>query len=138
MKFNKQAGYMDMQMTPALIGVILMLMFVGSITDPDFNLDQDLLAYSIYLFLATAALLYGFVMHIDSLRYPESPFNKHTSPLFMTLLCAGPLAYAAYRFYRAAMLAGVIVYAVLALLLVATAIGVAVYRSDDEQPPAES
>ena len=136
MKFYKQTGYMDMQMTPALIGVILMLMFVGTITDPEFNLDKALLGYSIYLFLATAALLYGFAMHIDSLRYPESPFNKHTSPLLMTPLCAGPLAYAAYRFYKAGMLPGVIVYAALSLLLIAASIVFAARRGNSEAPDA--
>lgn len=136
MKFHRQAGYLDMQLTPALVGMVLMLIFTSTITDPDFNLEKGLLGYSIYLFLATAALLYGFAMHIDSLRYPESPFNKHTSPLFMTLLCSIPLAYVAYRFYRSGMLPGVIVYAALTLLVVVAAIGFAVYRNRPEPPAA--
>lgn len=129
---------MDVQFTSALVGVALMLIFVVTITAPEFDRDKHLLAYSIYLFLATAALLYGFAMHIDSLNYPESPFNKHTSPLFMTLLCAGPMAYAAYRFYKAAMLPGTLVYAALALLVVAATIGFAAHRNKSGLEPRDN
>lgn len=134
MKRYKQAGYMDMQMMPALIGAVLMLVFAGAITAPEFNREADLLRFSIFLSLATAVLLYGFTMHIYCLGYPESPFNKHTSPLFMTLLCTGPLAYAAYRFYQADMLPGTIVYTALALLPVVASAGFAAYRGNDKQP----
>ena len=128
---TSQAGYMDMQFTPTVVGVVLLWMVIGMISAPDLSLVK----LSIYLLLATAALLFGFAMHLISLGYPESPFNQHSSPLLMTPLCAVPLAYTAYRFYQAAMLPGAILYAVLALLVLAAAIGCAVFRSDEEQAP---
>ena len=136
MKLNNQHGYMDAQFGPALIGAVMMLLLASMVTDPEFNLEKDLLRFSIFLLLATAALLYGFAMHVHCLGYPESPFNKHTSPPVMTLICAGPLAFAAYRFYRAAMLPASIVYAALAVLVVAAAIVFAVRRNKNSQTHA--
>jgi len=136
MKFNNQAGYMDMQMTPAMIGVVLTLVVAGMITSPDADAERNLLKLGIFLVLATGALLYGFAMHIYCLGYPESPFNKHSSPLFMTPLCAGPLAFVAYKFYKTDMLPGAIVYAALAVLVIAAAIGFALNRAKKEQPAA--
>ena len=136
MNCNKQTGYMDMQVMPAMIGVVLTLVVAGMITSPGLDLDKDLVKLCIFLLLATAALLYGFAMHLYCLGYPESPFNKHSSPLFMTPLCSGPLAIVAYKFYRTDMLTGAIIYAVLALLVIAAAIGFAMQRAKKEQPAA--
>lgn len=136
MRLNKQTGYMDMQFTPAVVGIVLMVMALGMLTVSDENPDLNLVKLSIYMLLATAALLFGFAMHIDSLGCPESPFNHHISPLLMTPLCAGPLAYAAYRFYRSGMLPGTILYSVLAITVVATAVGFAV-RREPQDPPTD-
>ncbi len=129
MNLRKQTAYMDMQVTPAMIGVVLLYVVMGQLNNPDFDADKDLLKLAVFLVPATAALLYGFVMHLYALGYPESPFNRHSSSLVMTLLCAGPLAYVAYRFHALEMQLGFIVYAVLCLLVVALAVGFAFYRN---------
>ena len=132
MAFKRQAGYMDAQMTPAMIGLVLLYVLVGQIESPEFDLDKDLIKFSVFLFLATAALLYGFVMHLYALGYPESPFNKHSSAIFMTLLCAGPLAYMAYRFYSLDMQTGFMLYGILSVLVVACSIGFGIYRNNKQ------
>ena len=123
-----QSGYTDMQVTPAMIGVVLIYIVMEQVISPEFDPDKDKLKLVVFLSVATAALVYGFVMHIYALGYPESPFNKHNSSAFMTILCAGALAYVAYRFYELEMRTGFIVYAVLCLLLVALNFGFAFYR----------
>ena len=117
-----------MQVTPAMIGVVLIYIIMEQVISPEFDPDKDMLKLAVFLSVATAAVLYGFVMHIYALGYPESPFNKHNSSVFMTLLCAGSLAYVAYRFYELEIRMGFIVYAVLCLLLVALNFGFAFYR----------
>ena len=128
MHAGKQAGYMDMQLMPAVMGIVILIGALGLITNPEFNPDNGWLLISVVMFLGTGALLYGYAMHLYALGYPESPFNKHTSPLFMTILCAGPLAFAAYRFYSADMRAGFILYAVLSLLVLMVSFGLAFIR----------
>jgi hypothetical protein len=119
---------MDMQVTPAMIGVVLIYVIMEQVISPEFDLDKDMLKLVVFLSVATAAVLYGFVMHIYAFGYPESPFNKHNSSVFMTLLCGGSLAYVAFRFYDLEMKMGFIVYAVLCLLVVALNFGFAFYR----------
>ena len=130
MKLGKQAGYMDMQVTPAIIGAVLLFATVGIINDPGFDIGKDLLKIIVFLVLATGSLLYGFMMHLDALSCPESPFNKHSSPVFMTVLCAGMSAFSAYQFYSAGIRTGFILYALLALLIITASIGSAVYRNN--------
>ncbi len=125
---GKQSGYMDMQVTPAMIGVVLIYIVMEQVISPGFDLDKDRIKLIVFLSVASAAVLYGFVMHIYALGYPESPFNKHNSSVFMTLLCGGSLAYVAYRFYELEMKMGFIVYAVLCLLVVGLNFGFGVYR----------
>lgn len=130
MNLRKQTGYMDMQVLPAMIGAVLLYATTGMPGGPDFDLDKDLVKLCVFLLLATAVLLYGFAMHLYALGYPESPFNKHSSPLFMTLLCAGALGFVAYRFYRVELVIGALVYGVLALLVVGLGVGLRVYRQE--------
>jgi hypothetical protein len=130
MNLRTQSGYMDTQVTPAMIGVVLIYIVMEQVISPEFNLDEDILKLAVFLSVATAALLYGFVMHIYALGYPESPFNKHNSSVFMTLLCAGSLAYVAFRFYELEIKTGFIVYAVLCLLVVGLNFGFAFYRDN--------
>ena len=129
MNLRLQSGYMDMQVTPAMIGVVLLYVLMGLVNSPEFDLDKDLLKLSVFLLLATAALLYGFAMHLYALGYPESPFNKHSSSLFMTVLCAGSLGYVAYRFYGLSMQPGAILYAALCLLVIGASVGFTFFRN---------
>lgn len=129
MKDNKQTGYIDMQVTPAMMGAVLLFVFLGQIKNPDFDLNKNLLMFSVFLSLATVVLLYGFLMHIYALGYPESPFNKHSSPVFMTVLCAGPLIFGAWQFYSVNVLLGFFLYFALSLLVAGVAIGFALYRN---------
>jgi len=118
-----------MQVTPALIGLVLLYVVMGQFNAPDLDTDKGMLKLLAFLLLATAALLYGFAMHLYALGYPESPFNRHCSSLLMTLLCAGPLAYVAYRFHALQMQTGFIAYGVLCLLVVGLSAGFAFYRN---------
>jgi hypothetical protein len=131
---GKQAGYMDMQVMPAMIGVVVLLATLGLVSNPEFDLDNNLLLFSAFMLLGTAALLYGFAMHIYALGYPESPFNKHTSPALMTVLCGGPLIFAACRFYSAGIRPGLILYAILSLLVISVSAGFAIYRGKKRTP----
>lgn len=128
MKINAQSGYMDAQLMPAMIGAVSLFFSLSMIRSPEFNMDENLLRLCVFLALAVAALLYGFAMHIDALGYPESPFNKHTSPLVMTLLCGGPLVFGAYLFYSIKLLPGFVLFTALSLLVVGASIGSAFYR----------
>lgn len=119
---------MDMQFTPTIIGVVVLIMVLGLIDNPAFDLHAAQLKFYGFLLLAIAVMLYGFGMHLYALGYPESPFNKHTSPVFMTLLCAGPLLYGAYRFLNAAMYPGLVLLSVLAVMVCAASISFALYR----------
>ncbi|MBT7951041.1 MAG: hypothetical protein HN764_05410 [Gammaproteobacteria bacterium] len=125
---RRQSGYTDMQVTPAMIGVMLIYIVMEQVISPEFDLDKDMLKLVVFLSVATVVLLYGFVMHLYALGFPESPFNKHNSSVFMTLLCAGSLAYVAYQFYELEMRMGFIVYAVLCLLVVGLNFGFGFYR----------
>lgn len=120
-------------MTPAVIGLVLLYVLMKQVNSPDFDLDKDLLTLAVSLLLATAALLYGFVMHLYALGYPESPFNRHSSSLLMTVLCAGPLGYVAYRFYALGMQPGFFLYAVLCLLVIGASIGFTFFRNRKAQ-----
>lgn len=120
---------MDMQFTPAIIGAVLLFAILGPVDGLELDPKSELVKFSLFLIAATAALLYGFVMHLYSLAYPESPFNKHTSPLFMTGICGGSLAFAAYRLFAADIQTGFILYAVLCILVVIVSISYNIHRN---------
>jgi hypothetical protein len=123
-----QSGYMDMHFTPAIIGAVIIFITVGPIKFATSNSDTDLLEISVLLLVATSSLLYGFWMHLNALDYPESPFSKHSSPLFMTALCSGAFAFAAYRLYTLDMSIGAAFYAVLSVLVITASVGFAIRR----------
>ena len=134
MKSQRQAGYMDMQFTPAMVGAVLLFVVLGLIDNPAFDVHASPFRFYGFLLLAAAFMIYGFWMHLYALGYPESPFNKHTSPVFMTLLCTGPLVYGAYRFYKAGMYPGLVLSGVLAVLVCGASIGFALHRSSGVGP----
>ena len=128
MTITRQAGYMDVQFTPVIIGAMLLVVVLSQMSDPGFDPHAMQLRFYGFLLLAVAAMLYGFGMHLDALAYPESPFNKHSSPVFMTLLCAAPLLYGAYRFYRAGMYPVLVLFSALAVMVCVVSIGFAWHR----------
>lgn len=132
MRSRGQTGYMDMQFTPTIIGVVVLIFTLSLIGDPTIDVHTIPFRFYGFLLLGCAMMLFGFSMHLDALGYPESPFNKHSSPVFMTLLCAGPFTYGAYRFYRAGMYAGLILLCVLIVVVFALSIGFALRRSRTE------
>ena len=117
-----------MQFTPAVMGAVLLFIVMGLTSKPGFDAHAVPLKFYLFLLLALAPLLYGFGMHLYALGYPESPFNKHTSPLFMTLLCLGPLGYGAYRFYQLQIMPGLVLMTLLTIAVAAAAIGHAWFR----------
>lgn len=123
-----------MQFTPACIGVVVLFIVLSLIDNPAFDVQAAQIRFYGFLLLAIAFMLYGFCMHLYALGYPESPFNKHTSPVFMTLLCAAPLVYGAYRFYQAGMYPGLVLSGVLAVLVCGASIGFTLYRSSGVGP----
>lgn len=129
MRLQKQSGYVDMQIMPAMIGVVWLYMMMAQLDRPDFDLERNLIKFCILLCLGTALVLYGFVMHLYALGYPESPFSKHSSPALMVPLCAAPFAYIAYRFFSLDMLIGSVLYAVLCFAVIAAGIRFALRRN---------
>ena len=96
---NNQNGYMDAQLPPIIIGAILFVGLVHVINTP-----EDSSKYSpvlIYLgFLVPAALfVLGCYMNKESLECPESPFNKHVSPILIATIIIGSLGYGIWRIY---------------------------------------
>ena len=72
---NKQSGYTDMQLMPAAFGAVFYFIIVGQLNNPEFNLADNSLTFYLFIGLATAAMLFGYITHLDALNYPESPFN---------------------------------------------------------------
>lgn len=133
MRINRQGGHMDMQLLPGLIGFILLIVVMGLPGNQEINLEKNIWMFVIFLIIATAVMFYGFAMHLYALGYPESPFNKHTSPVFMTLLCAGGTALTSWRFYNLDMNTGFIIYITLTLLVIVTSTGFAIYRKSKKR-----
>ena len=124
---------MDMQIMPTVIGAVLMYAVLGQLNDPTVNLDENLLKLCVSIAFATAPLLFGFCVHLDALSSPESPFNKHSAPQLMVLICSGSFSYAAYRFHRADFLLGLIIFLLLALAIVIAEIIAARMRKKNRQ-----
>lgn len=125
----KQSGYTDLQVMPAIIGIILLIVCLGMLNKPEFDPDTGLLKLSLFLLPATAAVCFGFGMHLYCLGYPESPFNRHSSPVFMTFISSGVMFFAAWRFFNVNILIGTIIYMVLGISLVCITAGLAIYRA---------
>lgn len=131
MNRRNQSGYMDMHVTPAIIGAVIIFVIVGPIEFSPADGETDLLQISLLLLVATGSLLYGFWMHLDALGYPESPFSKHSSPLLMTALCSGSFAFAAYRLYTMDLSIGAAFFALLCVLVIAGSVGYAIRRRNN-------
>ena len=119
---SKQAGYMDAQLMPALIGAILLFVIVGQLNNPDFDINEKPYQFISVMAVATLALLYGYIMHCMALGYPESPFNNHTSPVFMACLCAGACMLTSWQFVKVGITWAGIIYAFIALVIMVISI----------------
>ena len=96
MPTKNQKGYMDLQTPPIIIGVVLTVGLIHHLVKSE---TLSLLSYlAVAIIFAVFAL--GFYMNIDSLKCPESPFNKHTSPFFIAFLVIGSLAYGIWKLYK--------------------------------------
>ena len=125
---SKQSGYMDNQMMPIMIGAVLVFVIAGQIGNPD--LPNPIAVY-LFLGFATCAILFGYVMHLDSLSGAESPFNKHQSLLLMSALAIVPLALTSYRFVEAGLLLGAGLYALLTLVVLGGALFATLRQNTD-------
>ena len=126
--FKKQAGHTDLQIMPAMIGAVIVIAIAGQIGQPGFESGRELFKPVLILILGIGSLLYGFGMHIYCLGYPASPFNRHSSPVLMTILSAGPVAYTAWRFYSSTNAVGFVICSGISLLIMAATIGFAYHR----------
>jgi len=106
-----------MQVTPVMVGAVLLIVILGMLDQIQAGATSRLLMFYTILFLATGFIFFGFYMHLMALGYPESPFNRHNSPVFMILACGGVLAWAAYRLLGAGMTIPAILYVLLSLLI---------------------
>ena len=93
---KNQKGYMDLQTPPIIIGLVLTVGLTHFLASTEM---VPILSYlGVVIIFAVFAL--GFYMNIDSLKCPESPFNKHTSPFFIAFLVIGSLAYGIWKLYK--------------------------------------
>ena len=93
---SRQTGYMDNQMPPILIGILLVVPVVNYVATAGPMTGLSAAVVYLVVVLAFASFSWGIYLNIDSLRYPESPFNKHTSPVVIGVLVAGCLGYSAW------------------------------------------
>ena len=130
MKFpaSRQYGYTDLQIMPAMIGIVLLVVFLGRLDSLDPDSITGILKLALPLILATAVVCFGFGMHLYCLGYPESPFNRHSSPIFMTAVCSGAMFFAAWQCYQAGITAGCIAYILLGLVLIVLSGAFAIHR----------
>lgn len=98
---------MDNQMPPILIGIVLDVAVVNYVATA--GQMTGLSEFGVYLvvLLAFACFSWGIYLNMESLRYPESPFNKHTSPVFVAVMVGGCLGYSAWT-VRGATLDGLV------------------------------
>ena len=93
----KENGYIDIQLTLVIVGILLLVGLVHLITYPEYSLKHP----SLILYPGVAAVFtifaFGYYSNMSSLKYPESPFNKHVSPLFIAIQIIGALAYAIWK-----------------------------------------
>lgn len=93
---NNQKGYIDLQTPLIIIGVILIVGLVHYLA------ITETLSFLSYLAVAIIFAVFGFAFYvnIDSLKCPESPFNKHTSPYFIACCVIASLGYGIWKLYN--------------------------------------
>ena len=94
---GKEAGYIDIQLTTVIIGILLLVGLVHLVSNPEFSIKYPSLLLYPGVVVALAILGFGYYVNMSSLKCPESPFNQHVSPLFITGIIIGGLAYAMWK-----------------------------------------
>lgn len=117
-----QRGYTDNKLPPVFIGVVLVIGVVSYPSNEAQNAGLPAVGVYLAVLLGLAAIAWGITLHIDSLKYPESPFNKHTSSWLIGFVLAAGLGHAAWTAYGgphselAYLLVGAIVIALLVMI----------------------
>ena len=95
--FRREEGYINIQLPPVILGVIILLGIAHLLTNPDFS--SSVPSYLPYLVVVFALSLFGLgiFLTMQTWKYPESPFNQHTSPLAMFGIIFSSLAYAMWQ-----------------------------------------
>ena len=90
---------MDVQLPPVILGAILFIGLTSSInfTGPLSNMSPVF----IYPGFILSALLFalGSYFNKSALECPESPFNRHISPVFFALIIIAALGYGIWEVY---------------------------------------
>ena len=94
---SKEAGYIDIQLTPVVIGILLLVGLVHLVSNPEFSIKYPSLLLYPGVVVVLTILGFGYYSNMSSLKCPESPFNKHVSPLFIAGIIIGGLAYAMWK-----------------------------------------
>ena len=96
---RKKKGYIDNQLPPIIIGLLLMVGAVRYIMIPENLTEMSSLRGGLILLFSVPFFVFGFWSNWVSVTSPESPFNKHMSPFFLGGLVVGALGYGAWCFY---------------------------------------
>ena len=95
-----QRGYLDNQLPPVIIGALMTLIAAGaaSPSGPASNLP----GVAVYLLavLGLACFSWGMYLNAESLKYPESPFNKHVSPWLIGVIAVAALGHSAWTTFE--------------------------------------
>lgn len=94
---NKEYGYIDTQLTTVIVGILLLIGLVHMVTNPEFSINSPSLIIFPGIAVVLAIFAFGYYCNMSSLKCPESPFNKHVSPIFLALIIIGSLAYALWK-----------------------------------------
>ncbi|MFC1886469.1 hypothetical protein ACFLZM_05375 [Thermodesulfobacteriota bacterium] len=95
--FGKEDGYIDTQLTPVFIGILLLIGLVHLVTNPEFSMKSPSLMIYPGVAVISAIFAFGYYSNMSSLECPESPFNKHMSPFFISVITIAGLAYAIWK-----------------------------------------
>jgi hypothetical protein len=93
-RFSQEDGYIDSQLPPVILGILLLVGLVHMITSPEFDTRSSIWMPYLGVVIIYAILAFGYYSNMSSLECPESPFNKHQSPLFLGIIIIGGMAYA--------------------------------------------
>lgn len=88
---------MDNQLPPIIIGALLILPVAGNAPPAGALSDLPPPAVYVLVVLGLACFSWGMYLNAESLKYPESPFNKHTSPWLLAVIVIGCLGFSAWE-----------------------------------------
>ncbi len=88
---------MDMQIPPVIFGVVLLIGLAAATGNREYAELISIRVLITVLVLSFGSIGLGFYVNYDSLKAPESPFNKHVSPLLLGAVTAGALVFSMWR-----------------------------------------